>query len=402
MINTDNMSQWKQEIEKELKENILGFWIRYAVDQDHGGLIGRMKNDLTIEKDAPKGLILYVRTLWTFSAAYRFDPRPEYLEMTSRVYNYLKNHFFDNHGGCYWMLDAMGHPLDTKKRVYGQAFTIYALTEYALATGEDRALQEAKQLFEILEDKCVDKQYDGYYETFDRDWTLAKDLRLSEKDMDLPKSMNNHLHVLEAYTNLYRVWKEPRLARRLQAILRLFLDRIIKRDEARFQLFFNESWDSQCHDVSFGHDIEGSWLLNEAAELLDQDGLLKEVEDVAIRMADAVLENGIDHDGGLFYEGNASGEIIDSDKHWWPQAEALVAFLNAFQLTRGEVYLNAARKTWKFIISYIKDHLHGEWYWKVTRDRQPVHNEYKICEWKSPYHNGRACMEAIRRIENLL
>jgi mannobiose 2-epimerase len=401
MINHDKLRQWKEEIEKELKE-ILVFWTRHAVDPDHGGLIGRMKNDLTIEKNAPKGLILHARTLWTFSAAYLFDPRPEYLVMTSRIYHYMKSHFFDDQGGCFWLLDTGGHPLDAKKRVYGQAFTIYALTEYAQAAGEDSALHEAKQLFEILEDKCTDKRYDGYYETFNRDWTLAKDLRLSERDMDLPKSMNNHLHILEAYSNLYRVWKEPRLARRLQAIIRLFLDHIIQRDEARFQLFFNESWKSQCDDISFGHDIEGSWLLIEAAEILGHKGLLKEVEDIAIRMADAVLENGIDQDGGLFYEGKASGEVIDSDKHWWPQAEALVGLLNAYQLTRGEVYLNAARKTWGFIISHIKDHQHGEWVWKVSRDGQPASHEYKICEWKSPYHNSRACMEAIRRIDRLL
>ena len=401
MIDSDKLSQWKQELDRELKE-ILEFWIRNAFDPDRGGLIGRMKNDLTVESDAPKGLILHVRTLWTFSAAYRFDPRPEYMDRASHIYEFIKNYFFDSHGGCLWMIDAMGHPFDTRKRVYGQAFTIYALTEYALAAGRDQPLHEAKQLFRILEDKCADQQYDGYYETFNRDWTLSKDLRLSEKDMDLPKSMNNHLHVLEAYTSLYRVWKNEELARRLQAIIRLFLDRIIQRDEARFQLFFNESWDSQCRDVSFGHDIEGSWLLTEAAEVLAQNRLLKEVEDISIRMADAVLENGVDHDGGLFYEGNGSGEVIDSDKHWWPQAEALVGFLNAFQLTRGGAYLDAAKKAWDFIISSIKDHQHGEWFWKVTRDRQHVETEYKICEWKSPYHNSRACMEAIRRIEKLL
>ena len=257
MIDSDKLSQWKQELDRELKE-ILEFWIRNAFDPDRGGLIGRMKNDLTVESDAPKGLILHVRTLWTFSAAYRFDPRPEYLDMASNIYEFIKNHFFDDHGGCFWMIDATGHPLDTKKRVYGQAFTIYALTEYAMAAGQDHPLQEAIQLFRILETKCADRRYDGYYETFNRDWTLAKDLRLSEKDMDLPKSMNNHLHVLEAYTNLYRIWKDDELARRLQAIISLFLDRIILKGGARFRMFFNESWNSQCRDVSFGHDIEGS------------------------------------------------------------------------------------------------------------------------------------------------
>ncbi|MFC1569851.1 AGE family epimerase/isomerase [bacterium] len=403
MMNHDALSKWKTDIQQEFSKNIMNFWLQHGLDQKNGGLIGRMHNDLSLEEDAPKGLILNVRTLWTFSAAYRFDPNPEYLELAHQLYNYIMRYFRDKeHGGYFWMVDAAGQPVDTKKRVYGQAFTIYALTEYAQAALNDDAFEESKAIFKLLEKSCKDPVYDGYMETYERDWSLAEDLRLSEKDMDTPKSMNNHLHVLEAYTNLYRVWKDPIAADRLEKNIRIFLDYIIDHEAARFKLFFNEVWECQSHDVSFGHDIEGSWLLVEAAEVLGDKVLLKEVEDIAIRMADAVLEHGVDSDGGLFYEGNTAGELVDSDKHWWPQAEAVVGFINAFQMNNGNAFLNAARTSWDFIMKRIKDHEYGEWFWKVTRDGIPVNTEYKICEWKSPYHNGRACLETIRRIDKLM
>ncbi|MBN1782217.1 AGE family epimerase/isomerase [bacterium] len=390
---------WIKVLREELSGNILGFWVKHGPDPVHGGFVGRLKNDLTVETDAHKGLILNARILWTFSAAYRFDPRPEYLENAERAHQFLARHFSDpDHGGYFWMVDAAGKPVDTKKRVYGQAFTIYALTEYAMAAGHDGALDEAKAIYRLIETRCREPRYDGYMETYERDWSLAGDLRLSEKDMDTPKSMNNHLHVLEAYTNLYRVWKDPELSGRLKKNIRIFLDHIIDLKHARFMLFFDEAWNNQSHEVSFGHDIEGSWLLVEAAETLGDEILLKEAEDVAVKMVDAVLENGVDEDGGLFYEGTAAGPLKDTDKHWWPQAEAMVGFLNAWRISGGEAFFSAARASWDFIMKHIKDHDHGEWFWRVTRDGVPAESEYKICEWKSPYHNGRACMEAIRRL----
>ncbi|MBN2104162.1 AGE family epimerase/isomerase [bacterium] len=402
MMSHDEICMWKDEIRREFSENIMKFWLQYGPDPVYGGLIGRMKNNLSVEKNAPKGLILNVRTLWTFSAAYQFDPKPEYLEMAQLIYDYVMKYFQDRtYGGYYWTVDPGGQPLDTKKRVYGQAFTIYALIEYAKAAADDAAFNEGKALYMLIEQNCRDQHNDGYMETYEQDWSLADDLRLSEKDMDTPKSMNNHLHILEAYTNLFQMWKEPRLADRLKKNIRIFLDHIIDPDSVRFQLFFNEDWDCQSQEVSFGHDIEGSWLLVEAAEVLGNDDLLKEIEDTAIKMADAVLEHGVDTDGGLFYEGNTRGELVDKDKHWWPQAEAVVGFINAFQISGGDAFLKTARASWDFIVDKIKDHEHGEWFWKVTQEGVPVNTEYKICEWKSPYHSGRACMEAIKRLEKL-
>jgi len=399
MMSHNEITTWINEIRQEFSDNIMAFWLEFGKDPDHQGLIGRMKNDLSIEEDAPKGLILNVRTLWTFSAAYRFDPNPAYLEVARWVYAYIMQHFQDKtNGGYFWAVHPDGQPVDTKKRVYGQAFTIYALIEYAMAAADDVALHEAEALYHLIESRCRDQSHDGYMETYEHDWTLSDDLRLSEKDMNTPKSMNNHLHVLEAYTSLYRMWKDSRVAERLEKNIRIFLDHIIDSDSLRFKLFFNETWDCQSHEVSFGHDIEGSWLLVEAAEALGKNDLLKEVEDTAIQMADAVLNRGVDADGGLFYEGNTSGDIIDPDKHWWPQAEAMVGFINAYQISGGDVFLKAARDSWDFIMEKIKDHEYGEWFWKVTRNGAPVNTEYKICEWKSPYHNGRACMEAIRRL----
>ncbi len=386
-------------VRRELLGNILPFWRSHSVDNHHGGFIAEMSNDLRTRPDAAKGLILNARLLWTFSAAYRSTLSAEDKALAVRAYDYLAHHFIDpQHGGCFWALNPDGSVHDDKKKIYGQAFCVYALSEYHCALGEPQALDQAIDIFRRIEDASRDSQYGGYFETVTRDWKPCDDVRLSDKDLNEKKSMNNHLHVLEAYTSLLRAWSDELLAQRLRELIDLFERRILNPEKTHLQHFFAEDWTPRSDSYTFGHDIEGSWLLCEAAEALGDEGLLRHIRSVALRMARAVLHEGLDADGGLFYEAR-NGQIIDSNKEWWPQAEAVVGFYNAWQLSGDPVLREAAIRCWQFIQNRIVDHVHGEWFWRVSRDGVPDDSMPKVSAWKCPYHNGRCCLEILRRVE---
>lgn len=388
-------------VEKELLGNILPFWLKYSIDSEHGGFHGRITNDLHIDPLAHKGLILNARILWTFSKAYRVYRDERYLQTAERAYKYLLQHFWDpEFGGVYWMVDYQGKPLEEKKRIYGQAFTVYALAEYASVCSEKGPIQKAMALHRLIEEASHDAANCGYFETYERDWTLAAEQRLSEVDMDEKKSMNTHLHMLEAYANLLRRSDDLLLRKRLRELLRIFLDRIIDPQVHHFRMFFDEAWHDRSRWLSFGHDIDGSWLICEAAEVLGDPAILREAKSEAVQMAQAVYEQALDSDGGLLYEGRGH-EIIDSDKHWWPQAEAVVGFLNAYELTSSGHFLKASERSWEFIEAHIIDQQHGEWFWKVSRDGTPSSDKCKVDPWKCPYHNSRACFEVMERLDRL-
>ena len=386
---------------RELLEDILPFWRGRTVDRRRGGFIGQMSNDLRVQEDAPKGLILNARILWTFSAAYGHTPNAEDRTLAQRAYAYLTQYFLDKeHGGCFWELDPNGAVLDDKKKIYGQAFCIYALSEYHRVFDEPRALKQAADMFDLIEAHARDNRHGGYFEVTSRAWQPCADMRLSDKDLNEKKSMNNHLHVLEAYTGLLRVWPQPRLAGRLRELIDLFRRHILNREQTHFQHFFDEAWTPRSGGYSFGHDIEGSWLLCEAAGALGDRRLMTEVQALAVKMARTVLQEGLDADGGLFYEGR-DGRIINPNKEWWPQAEAVVGFYNAWQLTGDNAFREAAVRCWQFIQDRVVDHEHGEWFWCIRPDGTPDPSQPKVSQWKCPYHNGRCCLEIIKRIYDL-
>ena len=395
---SDNNQQWLASIKQELESNILSFWMEHTLDEKNGGFYGFISRDLTVNQGAGKSLVLNTRILWTFASAYRITGNESYLKIAERAYRYVNEYFTDQqYGGLYWMIDAEGKPAETKKQVYGQAFAIYAFSEYYRATGSEAALQQAIELFHTLERYSYDQEYKGYFEALTRDWQETGDNSLSEKDLNEKKSMNTHLHVMEGYTNLYRVWKSDELHAKLKELIEITIKHIINEDNAHFILFFDEQWNRKSEHISYGHDIEGSWLLVEAAEVLGDEALLASARAIAIRMAEATLNEGVDGDGGLFNEAGPEG-LIDTDKDWWPQAEAVVGFYNAYQMTGDEKYREASARSWQFIESFIVDKEHGEWHWSVKRDGSPSGNIEKVSPWKCPYHNGRACFEMIGRL----
>lgn len=394
---TEQISQLKKEVREELTRNILHFWSTQMVDPGHGGFYGQITGEGTLAADAPKGGILNARILWTFSSAYLHLKDPAYLEMANRAKAFIADHFFDpEYGGTYWTIAATGEPQDLKKQIYSQAFFMYALSEHYRATGDETSLQQAIGLFELIEKHSFDPVKNGYLEAYSRDWQLLDDLRLSEKDANEKKTMNTHLHVLEAYTNLYRVWKDPRLAHQLENLILIFTEKITDPDTHHLKLFFDEDWNTSYSLVSYGHDIEASWLIDEAARILGNKILLRTVQSQCVQIAEAACE-GLQSNGGLIYEYDQATGHTDGDFHWWVQAEAVVGFVNAFELTGDAQWLRKAEQTWWFIRENLIDREQGEWFWSLTGEGIQNRDDDKAGFWKCPYHNSRMCLELIAR-----
>jgi cellobiose epimerase len=399
MIKPAELETFSAQIGEHLFSHYLPFWCGPALDHENGGWMAWLSNDLKPDRSQPKGLIVNSRILWAFSAVHQARPEPIYAEMSERAFDFVMNKYWDaQHGGAFWRLDDAGNVIDDSKKTYGQAFYIYALTEFHRAFDRPAALERARELFELIERHAHDAKFGGYVEVCNRDWSAAgAGARLSEKDMNEKKSMNNHLHVLEAYTNLYRVWREPRVAERLRELIDIFLTRILDVRTNHLHHFFNEQWEVRSDTYTFGHDIEASWLLCEAAEGLGDAKLKVRIRAVALTMAEVVLREGIADYGALCYEGK-SGEIIDPGKECWPQAEALVGFLNAFELSGDEKFFAAARRVWDYIENNLVDRARGEWFWRINPDGQPDNKLPKVSEWKGPYHVTRACLETMKRL----
>ncbi|MGY3051866.1 mannobiose 2-epimerase [Pedobacter sp. UYEF25] len=388
----------KIEFEYELRA-ILDYWKTHAIDTDQGGFFGKIDNQNQIDKTAPKGAVLNARILWSFSAAYNLQRNNNDLQVAKRSYEYLRTYFFDEEfGGVYWSVDALGNPLDTKKQIYALAFAIYGLSEFYKASESKEALNFAISLYRDIEVHSFDVGKNGYLEALSRDWREVDDLRLSEKDANEKKTMNTHLHILEAYTNLYRYWPDEQLAERIANILYVFDTKILNAKTKHLVLFFDENWKSKHDIVSYGHDIEASWLMLEAAEVLNRAELIAKFKKLAVEVAIASAE-GIDETGGMIYETDVDQNHKIAEKHWWVQAEAMVGFLNAFQLTGAQKFYNYFLTVWDFTKESVIDKENGEWFWGVKADGSMMEGEDKAGFWKCPYHNSRACMELIRRLE---
>jgi cellobiose epimerase len=410
----DELSKYRGIFSSELHGNILPYWMKYGVEKNGNGFYGAVDLDGNPVLTANKTSVLNARILWTFSAAAMLDGNQEYAAMADKAYKVVTEDFEDKkYGGYYMELTSSDAVANDIKHTYAQAFVIYALCKYYEFRPLRSVMDRIQGFFNLLEDKAKDPVNQGYVESFTRDWQIYGTNRMA--DNNEPRTMNTHLHVLEAWAALYKVWKEPLVEKRLTELMYLFLDRIIRK-EGHFGIFFDESFNEAAASAgicSFGHDIEGSWLLWEAAEILGNKEIISRMRTLAVKMVDNIERVAVDKDGGLFLESTRFGSHVKTNKHWWQQSETLVGFMNAFELTNDVKYWNTVKLSWDFIDTCLIDHQRGEWYTKLNRlgvpflveppdDPSPYYrNDWKIDPWKCPYHNGRAMMEMMKRIDLL-
>ncbi|MCA0293892.1 MAG: AGE family epimerase/isomerase [Actinobacteria bacterium] len=390
-------------VRAELTGNVLPFWADVAVDHVRGGVHGRVEDDLTVDDSADRTAVLCARVLWAFAASARVLDDSAHLVTAAAAYDYLVAHFLDPvHGGVFWSVDADGAVVDDRKQVYAQAFAVYALAEYARASGADAPLRLAGELVALIEAHGADPVHGGYLEACARDWGAIGDMRLSPKDLNAPKSMNTLLHVMEAYTTYAEVTRDAAARARLAALVTVILDEVV--DDARncFRLFFALDWTPLSATVSFGHDIEGAWLLVAAATAVGDPALRARAERAAVAMADAVCRTGRDAAGAVLYEYEPADDNrparTDTDSHWWAQAEGAVGFLDAYRLSGDPRFLDASAACWRFIEDHHVDRVHGDWVKVLDADRRPRPEFPKVGAWECPYHHVRACLELIQRL----
>lgn len=392
------ISLFRSEIRSEL-DSILSWWMSHMTDHEHGGFYGRIDGKGILHPKADKGIILNTRILWTYSKVYHETKDLRFYSLAERAYQYISRYFWDKeYQGVYWMVDFQGKKKDTQKQIYAQAFALYAFSAYYELNQNSDVLQKINQLFTCIEKYSRDNKKGGYLNVFNEDWTIAKNQKLSDKDADQIKIMNTHLHILEAYSALYRLKNEAIYHEALANILKIYLNRFCTRNPCHLYLYFDDDWHPTSEEKSFGHDIESSWLITEAAELLKEPALTLQARKLSLALVEATYLYGKDENGGIYEKTDISGQKIEKEKHWWPQAEAVVGFLNAWQISGDEKYLTQAMQTWHFIQNYFIDHQNGEWHWLINENGLPDETEDKAGPWKAPYHNVRMCLEVLQRL----
>ena len=387
----------KPELISELN-NILKYWMEYSVDEENGGFVGQRDHNNRLIRGANKGIILNTRILWSFSAAGNFKQDKHLRFYADRAYEYLKSRFQDNiFGGVFWELNAQGEPVNRRKQIYAQAFAIYALSEYFEFSGEEKAKEWALALFSLIEEHARDRHQNGYFEAFKEDWSPIEDMRLSDKDKNSAKTMNTHLHILEAYTSLYRISKNAIVKEALDNLNTLFLEKFYAPKNQHFQLFFDAEWNREGNIISYGHDIEAVWLMIEAAKASENQNLIVKTEKMAIEVAETFLKEAWIPGKGVINEKDLDSGETDTDRHWWPQIEAMVGLDYAYKISGEKKFQNAVFDIWEYTKEHIVDHENGEWFFRVDENNLPYEEEDKLGMWKCPYHNSRGCIQLIKR-----
>ena len=391
---------YSNEVETELV-SILDWWTQHIHNPSNSFYYGEINRKNEPDAQAPIGLVLQSRLLWTFSAAFKHTQNHQYLKAANQAYDALTQKFYDNkNGGMYWSVHPNGQVASDKKQAYGIAFAIYGLSSYYEVTLDADALSKATDLYTSLEKHFFDSEFGGYIECLGNNWSDIDDVRLSDKDQNAIKSMNTHLHIIEAYATLYKVLPNPSIKQSIQKLLYFFEEFIIDAGTFQQNLFFEKNWTPTSSVVSFGHDIEASWLLQEAAAIIADDMYLQKFTKLATDMA-GVVANHVSSEGAVYNEYHPSNNTLDFGKDWWPQAEAMVGFINAYQNTGNIQFLHHSLKSWQVVNDYFKDPIYGEWHWGYDSSGNLMVRE-KAGFWKCPYHNSRACIEVANRIKHLL
>lgn len=388
-----------KEFETELV-SIADWWVKNAIDTVNGGFVGEVDLSGDPKPAANKGGILHARILWFFSETARFMGNEKYRRVADVAYEYLATYFWDEaYHGIYWEVDFRGNAVDSKKHVYAQAFAIYALSAYHRLTGNDDALDKALALYRRIENSAYDSVNGGYREAFNRTWEETGDYALSAGEPNFPKTMNTHLHLFEAFTALYMVSRRNDVGASLRRLLDCFVEYFVNTENFHLRIYFDDAWRDCSTGFSYGHDIECSWLLRESAEVIGDEQLTDSLAPIVVGIANACWEEGRGGNGGII-DGYDLKEMKQVESRpWWVQAEAMVGFLNAYSMTNDVRYFQAFESVWAFVNKYQKDKTLGEWHWSSLMDEEK--GPYKAGFWKAPYHNGRAVLEACRRLRQM-
>ena len=403
-----------EEIRRELLEHIAPFWMSLR-DDEYGGWYGYLSYDLQLDKRAEKGCILNSRITWFFANLYALTGNPEYLDEARHGYEFMLDHCLDREkGGVFWSVDYSGKPLDTTKHTYNQAFSIYALSSYYDVTGDENARDLAEGLFDIIEDRCRDEG--GYLEAFDRNFQPSSNEKLSENGVMAVRTMNTLLHVIEGYTELYRVTGDRKVGNALSGALNILADRMYNPEKHREEVFFDHDYHSLIDLYSYGHDIETSWLADRGLEVLEGKGpkplhgdvrnrsvpeeylgTVRKVRPVLADLTHQVYVEPFSFTGESLPTECEKG-VVDQVRVWWVQCEGIIGFVNGYQRDGKSEYLDAAKKLWQYTKAHMIDPREGsEWFWDLHEDGTPREGRPIVEPWKCPYHNGRMCMEILRR-----
>ncbi|WP_237063186.1 AGE family epimerase/isomerase [Microbulbifer zhoushanensis] len=404
----DALTKLIPEFNHQLKD-IARWWRDHSLDEAHGGFLGEVSVYNIPHTQADKGVVLNARILWFFSELglhrrAQGESDVEAIALAQRAFDYFVQYFDDaEYGGAFWSLDYRGQVREAKKQTYAQAFCIYGFASFYRLTGNTQALDKAQAYFRKIEAHCVDRSLGGYVEAVAHDWSPVSDFRLSEKDLNAPKTMNNHLHVLEAYTGLYRALPTEEVATALRASIEWFCEYIVNEENGHLRLFLDMEWRDVSGGYSYGHDIEGSWLLEEALEVLGDHGLEARYMPLVRALGESCLREGIGERGQVLDHFDFKTHARQLDSEWWVQAEALVGFLNMWEVTGSDDYARAFNAVWKYVKSFQIDHDDGEWLYHASLYRASKGDQrYKLGFWKGPYHNGRAMMEVSQRLARLV
>ena len=385
-------------------ENILKFWEKNTIDEENGGFIGEIDSKMEKHPQAEKGVILNARIIWAFSAGYIYTKNQKYLDLAERAYNYLLEKFYNHdYNGVYFMIDYKGNPTMERNQVIAVAFVIYAFSEYYRATKDQKVLDYTLKLFKSLEDHALDKVANGYFDAFSKKWEKLDEMKLYDGDIEAKKTMNANFHLMVAYANIYRTFKDDKVKKALKNLINVLLDNIIDKQRGACNLFFEENWNVIKSNDNYGLDIEASWLIWDAAQVLGDEKIIGRVKPLVIKIVEHCLKYGYDKDGGMMDGGNDNEGAVNTNKSWWVQAETVIAFFNAYQITNESKYLDKAFLTWDFIKKYMIDYKYGEWYGTVSKDdHKPNMSESKIGPWKCPYHNSRMGLQIAERIDSII
>lgn len=392
-----------QKLQAEFRQELIAiadWWVEHSQDQQQGGFFGEIDVNNQQVINASKGVILNARILWFFSDAALELPTPTYRACAERAYHYLLQYFFDlEHGGVYWEVSAQGLPLNKKKQVYAQAFVIYALSAYYQLTGEKQALERALECFELIETHAIDRVHEGYLEAFSCSWGQLDDWRLSDKDLNFPKSQNTHLHILEAYTRLHSVYPSVEIRSALRYNIELFDRYMIDKETFHLRMFMDMQWRDYSLGFTFGHDIEAAWLIAKGLESLGDVAYSEKLTPVLLNITLTILQQAMGTQGQVMDSYDFTTKNINADSVWWVQAEALVGFMYAYAVSAEDKYFLAGERVWEFIKTYQIDKKNGEWLWLSALNTTKPEDFYKVGFWKCPYHNGRAMIEASKYLQ---